>query len=319
MADFFHDIPDNPRPQNAAGDYFIASDGARIRYACFAAVARPLKGTVILLPGRNEPIEKYFETIRDLADRGFGTATLDWRGQGGSDRLIRDPRRGYVKSFADYKTDLDRFFEDVILPDCRGPYYVLAHSTGALIALLASPSMVNRVQRMVLVAPLLAFAGLPVSMEAVGRVAGVLSMLGLGRLYAARGPKPRDVVPFRLNKLTTDPARYRRNCVLYATHPELSLGGPTIAWVRAACEAVKLVRGDDFMAGIQVPILFIGAGQDEVVSTPAIADYARRLRGGSVLVIDGARHEILQEADVYREQLLAAFDAYVPGSVKVVV
>ena len=42
------------------------------------------------------------------------------------------------------------------------------------------------------------------------------------------------------------------------------------------------------------------------------------LRGGSVLMIDGARHEILQEADVYREQLLAAFDAYVPGSVEVI-
>ena len=41
-------------------------------------------------------------------------------------------------------------------------------------------------------------------------------------------------------------------------------------------------------------------------------------RGGcesaSLLTIDGARHEILQEADIYREQLLAAFDAFVPGS-----
>ena len=33
-----------------------------------------------------------------------------------------------------------------------------------------------------------------------------------------------------------------------------------------------------------------------------------------MLTIDGARHEILQEADVYREQFLAAFDAFVPGS-----
>ena len=67
--------------------------------ACFDAGARPLKGTVVVLPGRNECIEKYFETVRDLSDRGFATAVLDWRGQGGSDRLIRDAQRGHVKSF----------------------------------------------------------------------------------------------------------------------------------------------------------------------------------------------------------------------------
>ena len=50
-------------------------------------------------------------------------------------------------------SDLDQFFEEIVLPDCRGPYYILAHSTGSLIALLAAPSMVNRVRRMVLVAP----------------------------------------------------------------------------------------------------------------------------------------------------------------------
>ena len=61
---------------------------------------------------------------------------LDWRGQGGSDRLMRDAHRGHVKSFFHYTSDLDQFFEEIVLPDCRGPYYVLAHSTGALIALL---------------------------------------------------------------------------------------------------------------------------------------------------------------------------------------
>jgi len=38
------------------------------------------------------------------------------------------------------------------------------------------------------------------------------------------------------------------------------------------------------------------------------------LRLGSLLMIDGARHEILQERDIYREPLLAAFDAFIPGT-----
>ncbi len=40
----------------------------------------------------------------------------------------------------------------------------------------------------------------------------------------------------------------------------------------------------------------------------------RRLRGGQILTIAGARHELLQETDIFREQLFAAFDAFVPGN-----
>src|SRR5690606_2723458 len=116
-----------------------AADGRRIRYARFEASGRPLEGTVVILAGRNECIEKYFETICDLSARGLGSAVLDWRGQGGSDRMLRDRRKGYVRSFGQYAGDLDRFFEEVVLPDCRPPFFILGHSTGSLVALLAAP------------------------------------------------------------------------------------------------------------------------------------------------------------------------------------
>jgi lysophospholipase len=314
MTDLFHEIPGNPVPEKAAGGFITTRDGKKLRYGCFGAVARPLKGTVIILSGRNECIEKYFETARNLSERGFSTATLDWRGQGGSDRLLRDPQRGHVQSFYDYARDLDQFFEEVVLPDCRGPYYVLAHSTGSLIALLASPSLINRVRRMVLVAPFLTYIGFPLSVKAIRRIANFLCYLGLGRMYGAWGPRPRRTPPFATNKLTTDIGRYRRNTMLYEKYPKLALGGPTVAWIRAACDAVTVVQDPEFISGIQIPVMFVGAGADEIVSNRAVADYARRLRGGAMLTIAGARHEILQEADIFREQLLAAFDAFVPGN-----
>ncbi|MGO8381470.1 serine aminopeptidase domain-containing protein, partial [Rhizobium ruizarguesonis] len=45
------------------------------------------------------------------------------------------------------------FLEKVVLPDTRLPFYLLAHSTGGLIALSAAPYLTTRIDRMVLSAP----------------------------------------------------------------------------------------------------------------------------------------------------------------------
>jgi lysophospholipase len=314
MADLLFDSPDNPLPANAQAGTFGTRDGKHIRYALFGATGRPMRGTVILLQGRNECIEKYFETIGDLQEAGLGVATFDWRGQGGSERLLGNPRRGHVRRFADYVADLEQFYQDIVLPDCRLPLFVLAHSTGALVALLAAASLINQVQRMVLSAPLFVISGLPFSMRTARRLTGFLRSVGAGgmRLGGRRGDEP---PAFEGNVLTSDAGRFRRNAGIYERHPELALGSPSIAWVNAACKAAATVTDSEFLADIRIPALFVVAGADKVVSTRAIEDCARRMRSASLLTIDGARHEILQEADLYREQMLAATKAFMLGEV----
>jgi lysophospholipase len=316
MSDLLFATPGNPVPPDPIAGLMAAPDRRRIRYACFPAQGRPLKGTVIILQGRNECIEKYFETIRDLSARGLGTAILDWRGQGGSDRLLKDSRKGYVRSFDQYVSDLDQFFEEVVLPDCRPPFFVLGHSTGSLVALLASPHLVNRVQRMVLSAPLLALAGTGVSMATLGRISGAMRFFGLGGMTLSGRKEPKDKDRFAANVLTSDRARYERNRRIYEEHPELGIGAPTAAWINAACRASAKARDPDFVAQIRIPTLLIAAGADTVVSTPAIEAFAAGMRLGSILTLDGARHELLQEADKYREPFLAAFNAFIPGSLE---
>jgi lysophospholipase len=313
MTELLHEMPENPVPGQATAGIFKAHDGKKIRYALFGATARPLKGTVVILPGRNEAIEKYFETVSDLSARGFTVAMFDWRGQGRSDRLTRDPRRGHVDSFDSYVRDLEQFFDEIVLPDCRGPFYILAHSTGALAALLAAPLMGNRVRRMVLIAPLLTVKNLSVSMKTLRRLTSIFYWTGLGKLCLGRGPRAAEQ-PFVTNVLTSDPKRYARNSELRQRYPELAIGSPTAAWLHAACVASETVQRPEFMAKIRIPSLVIAAGADMVVSTPAIEDYVKRLRSGHMLTIDGARHEILQEAELYREQFLAAFDSFIPGA-----
>jgi alpha-beta hydrolase superfamily lysophospholipase len=54
----------------------------RFVYAQGVAPDGPPRGSVVVSPGRSEPIEKYFEVVQDLLDRGFVVLVHDWRGQG---------------------------------------------------------------------------------------------------------------------------------------------------------------------------------------------------------------------------------------------
>src|SRR3979490_2363628 len=118
-------IPANPVPEDAVTRTVTTPDGVELRFARWAPPPGR-KGTVCLFQGRSEFIEKYFETVRDLRARGFAAATFDWRGQGVSDRALRNPRKGSVGKLNEYQIDLDSFVNDIVLPDCPPPFFALA-------------------------------------------------------------------------------------------------------------------------------------------------------------------------------------------------
>lgn len=110
MDAILHATPGNPIPGTPQVGFFEGHRGVRLRYAVFRSSAAKIKGTIVLVHGRNESIEKYFETIRDLNESGFWVATYDFRGQGGSERLLKkNPRKGHVGRFDHYVRDLKIF------------------------------------------------------------------------------------------------------------------------------------------------------------------------------------------------------------------
>ena len=304
----------NPIPEGAKVGYQDTSDGISLRYARWEATEKPTKGTVILLHGRAESIEKYYETIGELTRRGFGVLSFDWRGQGGSSRMISDHRKGYVEHFNHYLIDLETILTEVALPDCRGPYYIFAHSTGGLVALLAGPALTNRIQRMVLSSPLIRFGTLPMKQETLHKILGAMFFTGLGQIQLSSGASDPSKRAFSGNRITSDSRRFYRNKNIVQNHPKLGIGAPTAAWLFAASRAMLQISTQEHIASLNVPTLLVAAGGDRVVSSPAIEKYGARMRSGNFLTVDGSRHEIFQERDEFREQLLAAFDAFVPGA-----
>ena len=306
-------IPANPVPDDAIVGAVTTRDGVSLRFARFAPPPGR-KGTVVILQGRAEYIEKYFETVRDLRGRGFAVATFDWRGQGLSKRALADPMKGHVRKFSEYVTDLETVMEQVVLPDCPPPIYALAHSMGGAVALKACHDGSRWFDRVVLTAPMIALAAGRMS-RAAGPLTRMMRYIGRGSGYIPRRHGASiGVDDFVGNVLTSDPVRYARNMAVLQEAPELGIGAPTIAWADAALRLMKQFAQPSFAGTLRQPIMMVAAGRDEVVSTPAIETFGMNLLAGSHLILAGARHEILQEQDLFRNQFWAAFDAFVPGT-----
>ena len=306
-------IPANPVPEGAVTGTIRTPDGAELRFARWAPLASR-KGTVCVFQGRGEYMEKYFETVRDLRARGFAVAMIDWRGQGHSSRRLRDPRKGYVRDFADFETDVETFIREVVMPDCPPPFYALAHSMGGAVMLRVAHAQKRWFDRVVLSAPMIDLPGRLTGMPA--RVLlRTLRWIGRGGRYVPTGSGQLvGTEPFVGNPVTSDPVRYARNAAILEEDPTLGLAAPTIAWADTAFRAMHRFRELEYPSKIRQPVLMLAAGADTIVSTAAIEEFAYHMRAGSHLVIAGAKHELLQEQDRYREQFWAAFDAFVPGS-----
>jgi lysophospholipase len=305
-------IPANPVPAQAVCGTLKTPDGVDLRFARWMPT-QGRRGTVVVLQGRAEFIEKYFETVTDLRSRGFAVVTFDWRGQGLSDHLLSNRSKGYVRRFADYLVDLETIMKDVVLPDCPPPIFALGHSMGGAILIEAAHDGSRWFDRIVLSAPLIALPPSPMNRMA-GPLARLLRMLGRGGTSATASGGSEANENFAGNNLTSDPVRFARNAAILAEEPALGLGPPTIAWADSVLRVLKRFADSGFASKIRQPILMIAAGRDQVVSTRAIETFGANLLAGRNLTIAGARHEILQEQDEYRDQFWAAFDAFVPGT-----
>ena len=234
-------IPANPVPDNVVTGAIKTPDGVSLRFARWAPPPGR-KGTVVVLQGRAEFIEKYFETVRDLRARGFAVATFDWRGQGLSDRALSDRHKGHVRNFAQYETDLDAIMEQVVMPDCPPPIFCIGHSMGGAVAIRACHAGSRWFDRVVLSAPMIALAG-PALLGMAAPFARFMRLLGRGGAYVpSGGAVMAGSEDFLGNVLTSDPVRFARNAAVLEEEPELGLGSPTIAWADAALARDEAVR-----------------------------------------------------------------------------
>lgn len=302
----------NPIPAGAVVTAVRSRDGLVLRAARWPA-AGARRGTVCIFEGRAEYIEKYFEVVEELRQRGFAVAVLDWRGQGGSQRMTRG-HLCHVESFADYDRDFDAFIREVVLPDCPPPLFALGHSMGSMMCLRAARDRRAPFARMVLSGAMLKMSRFAAPAPGLMRFATGLSVfLGFDDRPIVVGPLRRRAEAI---EMAEDPARRERNLSVLKKAPQLGVGVPTVRWLYSALRAMRESAQPGFAAAVTIPTLLVVPGRDRLVSAAAMEWLAGGLRAGASVLVPGARHEVMMESDPLRQMFWAGFDAFIPGAVE---
>lgn len=302
-APLYAEVADGPTDGRAC--WVTTADGVRIRVAVWASEAA--RGTVLLLPGRTEYVEKYGRAARDLAARGYATVAVDFRGQGLANRALPDRMSGHVQDFAEFQHDIDAVMGLMDRLGLPGPRYLMSHSMGGCIALRALHRGLA-VQAAVFSAPMWGISMAAWMRPVAQALATASAWFKLAHRYApgTGGTTYVRDVGFEGNVLTSDPEMWAYMQRQVTAHPDLALGGPSMGWLRAAlaeCQALSAIDSPSY------PVVCALGLAEKVVDTAPIHLRMARWPAGRLDLYPGAEHEVPMETPAARKQFYDAADA----------
>jgi lysophospholipase len=285
------------------------SDGISIRYVGLKTHAENPRGTVLLLSGWTEFIEKYGEPISKILERGFNVFTLDWRGQGLSSRSLPNSEKGYIRNYQEFLDDLNEFVSRIILPEGTGPFIMMAHSMGGNIGIQYLHDYPDVFNRAVFCCPMFDLPVSPLLKSTFRLLSSTAITTGLGGKYVI-GRGDWVETPFAENQVTSDPERYAHDVALLKQNPQLKLGAPTYTWLNASLKAIKRVNNESFLKDLRIPAILFSATKDQVVSITAHEFAAKHMPRCELIPIHDGRHELLRETDEIQQTLWNHFDRF---------
>ncbi len=304
-------VPGAGSPPGGRGEWFRGAGGLRLRAAFWTPsklVAKTPRGTVVLSPGRTEPIEKYFEVIGNFIARGFCVLAHDWRGQGLSARLLPDRLKGHARAVEEFLDDYDRLL-DAFQDRAPKPWIMVGHSMGGVLNLLSLEANDSRFAGAMLSSPMLKVKTGKRSMWSVKLAVRWNLRHGKAGDFVLGEPDDPFGHTFENDALTTDEGRYELwRQQLYAC-PHLALGGPTWGWLAFALDAGERSLKPRALKAVSIPVTVVQGGDDDRVWKQTNQWAVKRLARGRYVEVPGAKHEVIMETDPLRAVFLAEFDA----------
>ena len=285
--------------------FFQLGDGGRLRYAQFAP-STALRGTVLIVPGAREFIEKkHYECAPRLLEAGLRVIIVEPRGQGLSSRFLSGDtyQRNHIDDFKSHLNDLRLFYSQVVQPGLTAPLIVHGHSLGGHVVLRWLAEDHPDVAGAFVTSPMVALSGMHSQMAAYG-----VTWLGASLFDQATSYLPshhdyndEDKV-FPANPLTQDELRFRMIENYFAAHPDLKVGGFTWGWMLAALKSMHRMHERHYLASITVPVLALTAELDRITPVKESVGHLNMIPHVRTHVIKGARHDVLNELDPLRQE-----------------
>ena len=286
--------------------YFNSFDGLKIAYRIFKV--KNAKVNIVISSGRTEGMLKYQEFIYDLNRNGYSVYISDHRGQGNSQRLLKDTQIGHVIKFENYVKDLHQFVINFVPKDKKR--VLIGHSMGGAIASLYVEEYPQDFTMLALSSPMH-------QPDLVGNSFGNLACELIEKRkhdidrYAI-GQKSYDdsTTPFEKNILTHSKLRYEITKIAFDIEPQTKVGGPSVRWVSEACSgSAKSIAN---ASKIKIPVLLLQAAEDKVVNLEPQEKFCENVgklcQGYS---IKGAYHELFVEKDSIRKRVMTALLSFI--------
>jgi lysophospholipase len=290
---------------------FNGIDQIRINYATF--IHDDVQESIVLVTGRTESYVKYQELAYDLYHQGYNVFIIDHRGQGLSQRLLKDKQKGYVINFDDYAHDLKKFIDEVVVSNSTDiplpKPHILAHSMGGAIAVRMMQLYPTLVKSAVLTSPMIAVnnGNIPNWLgKAIIKIGDKLNAWFSDEANYFMGQTGFKNVTFAENELCQSEVRYKIFVDIYNNNEEIQLGGVTTHWLKEAISANNNIF--DNLDKLIAPILVMQSGSDTIVSNDAQNEFCQQLHKknsascpeGKPFTINNALHELMFEKDQYR-------------------
>lgn len=255
-------------------------------------------GSILFQTGRADFFEKYLEAIAHWRDLGWSVEGFDWRGQGGSGRLLDNPRIGHAPPFGVLVQDLSAYVKEW-LARTPGPHILIGHSMGGHLELRLLGQHGAKVDGMVLLSPMLGLRTGLLPPFVVRMMASLAGRIGLGRRAIWGGRKAGS--GHRQRNLTHSKQRFADELWWREREPMLDLGPPSWSWMRRAFASIARFKTRWFVERVTIPTLVLYAEKDRLVPASAIRKICGRLPNARLRSHPTAAHELLREDDEARE------------------
>ncbi|MDY0161738.1 alpha/beta hydrolase [Desulfobotulus sp.] len=288
-----------------------ACDGLPLRYHIgFPPKWHAGDPIVILLTGRAECLDKYDRVQKALLERGVAVLRKDWRGQGGSGRMLPDSHKGHVTDFALYLDDLQRILQIVVTPLQPGGLVLMGHSMGSHLALRHLLSGAKGVCAAILESPMFSIDTWPLPYGLVRKICTRARAMGLEDRYIPAGGPFRADLAFKGNNLTGDPEHFFRFQNFLIQHPSMQMGAPTLGWLHAASLSMDQLWQELKKKKLDTPILMLSGEADQVVRPKDHRKACTFLPRGICVSFPKGRHELFMERAEIRQMLWQHVDVF---------